>query len=115
MQKLFLPILLLVALGLSACEDELSNFGAPYFSDTISVTNDTFSVSSDTQGIAVSSYGLPAVPTSTLSYNATAGSGTLFAGKAEAGELEAWPVLKFPVLQEDTMSRVTQVALMLKA
>jgi hypothetical protein len=113
MQKLFLPLLLLVMLGLNACEDEVSNIGAPYFSDTIGITSDTFNISSSTSGITVSGYSLPAVPTSKLTYNATAGSGTLFLGKAESGALEAWPVLKFPVIG-DTMNSVTAVRLLLK-
>jgi hypothetical protein len=114
MQKLFLPLLLLVTLGLNACEDEVSNIGGPYFSDTIGITTDSFDISAATQGMAVSSYSLPAIPTSKLTYNGTAGSGTLFLGKAESGALEAWPVLKFPVLQNDTMDRVTSVRLLLK-
>ncbi len=119
MQKLFLPVhaialLLLTALGLSACEDEISNIGAPYFSDTIGITTDTFHLNSATPGIAVSSYGLPVIPTTGQSYNATAGSGTLFYGKAEAGAIEAWSVLKFPLLPEDTLNRVTSVKLILQ-
>lgn len=119
MQKLFLPVylfalLLLTALGLSACEDEISNIGAPYFKDTIGITTDTFHLNSATPGIAISTYGLPAIPTSKLTYNSNAGSGTLFIGRAEAGALEAWSVLKFPVLQEDTMKNVTSVKLILK-
>jgi hypothetical protein len=119
MQKLFLPVhfialLLLTALGLSACEDEISTIGAPYFNDTIGITTDTFDLSASTPGITVSSYSLPVIPTPTLTYNATAGSGTLFFGKAEAGAIEAWSVLKFPVLQPDTLQKVTSVKLILK-
>jgi hypothetical protein len=119
MQKLFLPLhlfalLLLTALGLSACEDEVSNIGAPYFNDTIGIITDTFNFGGAPNGIAISGYSLPAVPTAKLTYNGTAGSGTLFMGKAEGGALEAWPVLKFPVLPEDTMSKVTSVKLLLK-
>lgn len=119
MQKLFLPVhtialLLLTALGLSACEDEVSTIGAPYFSDTIGIRTDTVTLSPSTSGITVSNYGLPVIPTSTLPFNATAGSGTLFFGKAEAGAVEAWSVLKFPVLRDDTLSKVTSVKLILK-
>ena len=114
MQRLFLPLLFLLALGLASCEDEVSNIGAPYFSDTIGVRTDSVVIDGSSRGISLANYSLPAIPTNQLTYNATAASGTLFLGKAENGALEAWPVLRFPVLQTDTLDRVKSVTLQVK-
>jgi hypothetical protein len=114
MQRFFLPFLLLLTLGVSSCEDELSTIGAPYFTDTIAVVTRRDTIATNTPGVSLSSYTLQNIPSTGTAFNSMTGATTIFAGKAENGAVEAWAALKFPVLQSDTLSKVTAVRLNLK-